>query len=198
MLPLDFVIAALPRSGTRYTSRLFRGLGIQTYHERFFKGCRQIYEHEEEKVVGDVSWYAAPFLDRLPQTTVVLFQKRDMVDTLNSMWGPPGTDGILCLDNPPGRFVKRYCPEVFEKESKEEQYIEFYTRWTALIQNHATVVYDVTDLADPTFCNTIIKAATKQDIPIEDVRLGLTRVQSKDHTRGPNVEWASAYLEELK
>lgn len=195
MRPIDFVIAALPRSGTRYTHRVFTCLDILTGHERYFTDYKQVYALNDENVFGEVSWMCVPFLNKLPSSTIILYQKRDPIKILDSMWGPRGMPSMLNLETPYGRFINRYCPEAFKDRPEFKRLLEFYKSWSATIEKYALFSYNITDLDDPEFCCDLVKTVTKQDIPLETMKEALRRVSPTDHTVGKNDEWAREFLD---
>lgn len=86
---LDFVVTGCPRSGTRHAARVLAKLGYACDHEAYFNPWRKTLGvvRANGKILGESSWMAVPFLDRLPRETVVIHIVRDPLRTINSMVG---------------------------------------------------------------------------------------------------------------
>jgi len=82
--PISYVVASTPRSGTGYIAQTLSRLGLRCGHEGCFRPDGQSY-WQREGAMGDASWLAVPFIDRLPPGTVVLHQTRDPVKAINSI-----------------------------------------------------------------------------------------------------------------
>jgi hypothetical protein len=91
---LRYVVAGLPRSGTKYISKVLTGLGLDCGHERHFGYERAIVERDKEGIWGDASWMSVPYLKALPSGTIVFHQMRNPVNVLNSNL-PPGGDSYF-------------------------------------------------------------------------------------------------------
>jgi hypothetical protein len=91
---LRYIVAGLPRSGTKYISKVFTSLGLDCGHERHFGYDRATVERVAEGIWGDASWMSAPYLKALPSGTVVLHQMRNPINVLNSNL-PPGGDSYF-------------------------------------------------------------------------------------------------------
>ena len=91
---LRYVVAGLPRSGTKYISKALTGLGLDCGHERHFGYEKATLERAEDGIWGDASWMSVPYLKALPPGTVVLHQMRDPIKVLNSNL-PPGGDSYF-------------------------------------------------------------------------------------------------------
>ncbi|MBK7644667.1 MAG: hypothetical protein IPJ19_16765 [Planctomycetes bacterium] len=82
-----FLVTGVGRSGTGYTASLLTELGCPTGHEEVFgpprlRNAGQITWPPD--VAGDSSWLGAPYLDALPEGTVVLHQVREPVANVRS------------------------------------------------------------------------------------------------------------------
>jgi hypothetical protein len=91
---LRYVVAGLPRSGTKYISKVLTNLGLDCGHERHFGYERATLEREAEGIWGDASWMSVPYLKALPPGTVVFHQMRNPINVLNSNL-PPGGDSYF-------------------------------------------------------------------------------------------------------
>lgn len=91
---LRYVVASLPRSGTKYISTVLSKIGLNCGHERSFGPKRCKLHLDTEDVFGDASWMVVPWIDELPRGTVVLHQLRDPIKVLNSNL-PPGGDSYF-------------------------------------------------------------------------------------------------------
>src|SRR5260221_13550573 len=82
-----FLVTGAGRSGTGYIANVLTALGCLTGHEDIF-GPKKLRDAEEilwpPNVPGDSSWLGAPYLDALPQGTVVLHQVREPVANVRS------------------------------------------------------------------------------------------------------------------
>lgn len=82
-----FLVTGAGRSGTGYIANVLTALGCLTGHEDIF-GPKKLRDSEElfwpPEVPGDSSWLGAPYLDALPQGTVVLHQVREPVANVRS------------------------------------------------------------------------------------------------------------------
>jgi len=94
MSSIRYVVASLPRSGTKYISKVLTKLGLNCAHEGHmcYNRCRT--RRNEAEVWGDSSWMSVPYIDRLPPGTVVFHQLRDPIKVLNSNL-PPGGDSYF-------------------------------------------------------------------------------------------------------
>jgi hypothetical protein len=102
---IRYVVASLPRSGTKYISKVLTELGQNCGHERSFtciggQGDRHTtaqgicIREDAPEVWGDASWLCVPLIEKLPPGTVVFHQLRDPIKVLNSNL-PPGGDSYF-------------------------------------------------------------------------------------------------------
>jgi hypothetical protein len=102
---IRYVVASLPRSGTKYISKVLTELGQNCGHERSFtcvsgQGDRYTtaqgicIREDAPEVWGDASWLSVPLISKLPAGTVVFHQLRDPLKVLNSNL-PPGGDSYF-------------------------------------------------------------------------------------------------------
>jgi hypothetical protein len=86
---IDFVVTGTPRSGTSYMSSLLNALGYDCSHERCFDPWHITFAEErpDDRIWGDSSWLAVPYLGDLPDTTKIVHVVRDPVHAINSILG---------------------------------------------------------------------------------------------------------------
>ena len=95
MSQIRYVVASLPRSGTKYISKVLTELGLNCSHEKSFTTAQGIVDvPNAPDVWGDSSWLSVPLISKLPPGTVVFHQLRDPIDVLNSNL-PPGGDSYF-------------------------------------------------------------------------------------------------------
>jgi hypothetical protein len=103
---IRYIVASLPRSGTKYISKVLTELGQNCGHEQSFTcvsglGSEQFtaaqgvcIREDAPGVWGDASWFSVPLISKLPPGTVVFHQLRDPLKVLNSNL-PPGGDSYF-------------------------------------------------------------------------------------------------------
>jgi len=92
---IRYVVASLPRSGTKYISLVLDKMGLNCSHEGWLNNLKcETFSNRSSDVWGDVSWMAAPHIAQLPAGTVVFHQLRDPIKVLNSNL-PPGGDSYF-------------------------------------------------------------------------------------------------------
>lgn len=95
MSQIRYVVASLPRSGTKYIATVLSKLGLNCGHETCFGHHRNVTTKEDgPEVFGDASWMAVPYIQSLPSDTIVFHQVRDPIKVLNSNL-PPGGDSYF-------------------------------------------------------------------------------------------------------
>lgn len=95
MSDIRYVVASLPRSGTKYISKVLSALGLCCGHERnFVTRCATLIKPDFDHNWGDASWMAVPYLHSLPSGTIVFHQIRNPIDVLNSNL-PTGGDSFF-------------------------------------------------------------------------------------------------------
>jgi len=85
MSDISFVVVSTPRSGTTFAASLFSALGVHCDHEYYFNLEHAVTSDLAYDKFGEASWFAAPFLHKLPAETVILHQVRDPLKTINSL-----------------------------------------------------------------------------------------------------------------
>jgi len=109
MSQIRYVVASLPRSGTKYIAKVLTELGQNCGHEQNFTCLSALEGGPEDRhttaqgvvdipsapdVWGDSSWLSVPLIHQLPPGTVVFHQLRDPLKVLNSNL-PPGGDSYF-------------------------------------------------------------------------------------------------------
>lgn len=144
-----FVVTGCARSGTKYMSRLLSAADIRCSHERVFKveRLKQIdhpadYFVDRPEVAGDASWCAAPFLNHLPDGTVVLHQVRNPIDVIRSLTGirayaePFQPSPYLAYNHPEYlEFEKKHCPDIFAVQGEIEKCMRYWILWNRMVQS---------------------------------------------------------------
>jgi hypothetical protein len=179
-----FVVTGCPRSGTGYTAKLFRALGISCGHESVF-GRRQGVGREPidwSGFVGDSSWLAVPCLPL--DGVIVLHQVRDPLEFVRSLVG------IRFLEDPdPPRplrkqfveVVRRHAPEVFEPETQVERAALLWETWNRRAERHATITYRLEDLDE----ELLVRLGRLLELPIDEeaAQLALAAVSRRVNRR---------------
>ena len=113
---VPFVVTGCGRSGTMYTSFLFRELGLRCGHEAIFHPSTAVFGGFGP-ADGDSSWLAVPFLDSLPPNTVVLHQVRHPFSVCASFTAmaffEPGPVRLLRRDRQFVKFLRTHHPEAY-------------------------------------------------------------------------------------
>ena len=164
MSQIRYVVASLPRSGTKYIAKILTELGQNCGHERSFTcsmgGMGVVDVPNAPDVWGDASWLSVPLIAQLPPGTVVFHQLRDPLKVLNSNLPPGGDSYFRTWDENAGLETdplykkpipyKRYIWDntqdwvwpngvAKEAESPEEiqRLIHFWTNWNLWIESSA-------------------------------------------------------------
>ena len=128
MSQIRYVVASLPRSGTKYISKVLTELGQNCAHEEHFScsmGGQGIVDiPDAPEVWGDASWMAVPLISKLPAGTVVFHQLRDPIKVLNSNL-PPGGDSYFRSWNEHAGLV---TDPLYDKPIPYKRYIWEQTR----------------------------------------------------------------------
>lgn len=82
-MPRRFLITGCGRSGTLYTSQLLTAAGVACGHE---SACRVSGFKGMGDLVGEASWYAAAYLEDLPDDVVVIHQVRQPLAVASSWY----------------------------------------------------------------------------------------------------------------
>lgn len=163
---IKYVIAALPRSGTKYISTVLTKLGLNCSHELYFN-CNtcKFSDDQKDSAFGDSSWMSVPYIDKLPPGTVVFHQLRDPIKVLNSNMPPDGDSYFRIWDStgllsdplykthPWKRFIWKSTQNWVWPDgggnvphSKEEiqRLIHWWENWNLWVEFSATKRFDIT------------------------------------------------------
>jgi hypothetical protein len=153
-----FVVTGCPRSGTLFTAEALSRLGHRCGHEQVFNPF-VTDRFSFGSAQGDVSWLAAPFLDRLPEGSVVLHQLRNPLAVITSLLGQrflqtkphplmllryrlqyhrvrlarPITNPLFI------RFADRHCPGIFSFDDEPTRCAFFWVAWTERVTRAASI-----------------------------------------------------------
>lgn len=110
-----FVVTGCARSGTAHAAAVLTALGAPCGHGAIFhpdtlaatfaRGRRPVWPRQ---VAGDASWFAAPFLGRLPEGAAVLHQVRDPLAVIRSLL----RSGLLDAGAPYRAFAGEHVREL--------------------------------------------------------------------------------------
>lgn len=159
MTALAYVVVSTPRSGTKYMARLLDVLGLNCTHEKYFAPFYHKHQEHGQKIFGDASWFAAPFLTDLAKTTVIFHQLRDPVLTINSLLYTKHLRLTEYASDPAVAFIRRHTP-FSNPELPEEELAGIYWRyWHTLIEQSSTgrryIRYKIEDLAPDYLCELL-------------------------------------------
>jgi hypothetical protein len=138
---------------------------------------------------GDVSWMAAPRLDRFKGA--VLLQTRDPLKVVSSLVSRTQFSRATTTDNPWFRFI-RYHFDVTGDDLRDS--MRWYAQWNTLAERHADFIYRLEDLdevllveiANRVGISTTLRAA-------RSVLAGLPRTQNRTEDYGysrVSLSWA--------
>jgi len=135
--PPRFVVTGAGRSGTGYLSTLLTRIGIPCGHEHLFRPSNLLGKAQLDwppTIPGDASWLAAPFVEALPEGTVVLHQVREPVQVVRSFLR------IRFFEEPsPYReFVETVCPDL-SSGTPFERACTYWVQWNQLAERAATI-----------------------------------------------------------
>lgn len=152
-----FIVTGCARSGTLFTASALAALGHRCGHEALFTPeCRDVPAFDDAQ--GDVSWLAAPFIDRLPAGTIVVHQVRTPLAAIRSMVGvrmfqtrPHPLMGLRYrmqhhhirfarpITNPRFiRFAAAHCPQAFESAHEVDRAARYWVDWNRRIEDAAS------------------------------------------------------------
>lgn len=141
-----FLVTGCPRSGTMYTSKVFKGLGVNFGHESVF-GLRQGLRGRPAnwgEWEGEASWLSVPFLP-LDDDTVVLHQVRHPLGFVRSVCGW-GFLSDTSRDLHYSKVVGIHAPEVYAPDTEPERGATMWRTWNERAEAHAVTTYRVEDL----------------------------------------------------
>lgn len=146
-----FVVAGCSRSGTTYMAKLLSALGFPCGHERIFNIWRiagidgfsdpMTYFFDGDASQGDASFLSVPYLDQLPQGTVVLHQVRNPLDVIRSHMGirffaEPFVPSIYLAKEHPHimHFFRIHCAQIMEAETEIGRCMRYWFYWNRLVE----------------------------------------------------------------
>lgn len=137
--PLRFVVVGTGRCGTTYTAELLQRAGIPVDHKAVFteKGPMPV-----ERLEGDASWMAVPYLDRF--SGAILHQVREPLAVIDSLldlglFASPFTDEI---HRPWRRFLESHFTLCGDPVLDA---MRFYVQWNARCETHADLRIRIED-----------------------------------------------------
>jgi len=146
-----FVVAGCSRSGTTYMAKLLSALGFLCGHERIFNIWRiagignlsepMTFFFEKDAKQGDASFLSIPYLDQLPQGTIVLHQIRNPLEVIRSHMGirffsDPYVPSIYLANEHPEilAFFRTHCPEILESDTEIGRCMRYWYHWNRLAE----------------------------------------------------------------
>jgi len=146
---IAFVVVGSPRASTGYTSIVLSALGLNCGHEDAFSWDKQKYTKEDtEEIWGDSSWLAVPYLDKMPESTIVIAVTRPGLSSINSILHGGGKGPVFRRSGPYGRFVRKHLPEIVDIKDDVEAAHFFYDSWMERINKFAD--YHIVPAEKPT------------------------------------------------
>ena len=105
-----FIITGSARSELSFTSKVFTALGApcgdeEVFHTAAFERGGTLFW--PPSLAGDASWYAAPVLGKLPDSSVVIHQVRHPLATIHDLHA----SRFFERDSPSRDFVQDFLPE---------------------------------------------------------------------------------------
>jgi len=133
-----FVVSGCGRSGIGHTASILTALGAPCGHGVIFKP--ETFQAAGPLVwpanaAGDASWYAAPFLGRLPEGSTVLHQVREPIAVIRSVL----RSGVLEAEGADRRFAERYQPEL-ALGGPTVRAMRYWVEWNRMVE--AVADYD--------------------------------------------------------
>ena len=192
---MDFVVTGTPRSGTSYMSSLLNALGYDCSHERCFDPWHITFAEErpDDRLWGDSSWLAVPYLGDLPDATKIVHVVRDPVDAINSILG---TGQLHWADSDYRRYIahhwqgdREWWPREFALAAQA-----FWTEWNLRIESTGRVatrvqLESVIDRVDDLLTVVDSGAGAARPTAAELRRLAPVGINSRPHLDGsPLVE----------
>jgi hypothetical protein len=146
-----FVVAGCSRSGTTYMAKLLSALGLPCGHERIFNIWRiagignlsepMAFFFEKEAKQGDASFLSIPYLDQLPEGTIVLHQVRNPLEVIRSHMGirffsDPYVPSIYLANEHPQilDFLRAHCAEIMEADTEIGRCMRYWYHWNRIAE----------------------------------------------------------------
>lgn len=146
-----FVVAGCSRSGTTYMAKLLSELGLPCGHERIFNiwrvyGIGDLTDpmtafFETESKQGDASFLSIPYLDQLPEGTVVLHQVRNPLEVIRSHMGirffaDPYVPSMYLANEHPQimDFFRTHAPQIVHANTEIERCMRYWYYWNRMAE----------------------------------------------------------------
>jgi hypothetical protein len=137
-----FVVSGCGRSGTGHTAAVLTALGAPCGHEAVFHagtcaGASAVRGRHEwpRNIAGDASWFAGPFLGRLPEGSSVLHQVREPLAVIRSLL----RTGMLEAGAPHRPFAEEYVDEL-ALGGPTVRAMRYWVEWNRMVE--AAADYD--------------------------------------------------------
>ena len=205
-----FVVAGCSRSGTTYTAKLMSALGYPCGHERIFNiwriyGLGELSDpmtafYGSDAKQGDASFLSIPYLDQLPEGTVVLHQIRNPLEVIRSHMGirffaDPYEQSIYLANEHPQiiDFLRDHSPEIFEADTEVGRCMRYWYYWNRFAErakaNPALIYlrYRVEDI-DTGILRQVLEKITR-NFSEEKCREALDLVSKTTNTRPRDTVW---------
>ena len=191
-------------------AKLMSALGHSCGHERIFNIWRicgigkfsdpmtNFFEPESKQ--GDASFLSIPYLDQLPERTVVLHQIRNPLDVIRSHMGirffaDPYVPSIYLAKEHPQilDFLRSHAPEIIEADSEITRCMRYWYLWNRMAEraqsNPALIYirYRIEDL-DLAMLQNILGVITP-DFDEPKSRQALDLLGKKTNTRPRDTSW---------
>jgi len=139
----DFIVATLPFQGQYAIAEIFNKLGIECHKHKSIDDWSFSCSHscDEKTISGDVSWFAAPYLDQIHKSTIILHQTVSPLTALDYL------ENSQIFDNWETDYLHSYKNNYFTNKfvkyqgrkwkwpiTKQEKSEYFYLKWNELIE----------------------------------------------------------------
>lgn len=134
-----FVVSGCGRSGTGHTAAVLTALGAPCGHEAVFHagtyagpsiGSGRLAW--PRNIAGDSSWFAGPFLGRLPEGSSVLHQVREPLAVIRSLL----RSGMLDAGAPHRQFAEESVPEL-ALGGPTVRAMRYWIEWNRMVESAA-------------------------------------------------------------
>jgi hypothetical protein len=134
------------RSGTNFLANLMTQGGVIMGHETIF-GAPGFGEWREG-MIGDVSWLAAPFLQREKKRGAIIIQIiRHPLKQISSLCHQKVFEDYNFKSNIYSMYKELYMPHI-RRLSLMDRYIYNWLSWNRLIEGYADLIYRLEDLVE--------------------------------------------------
>lgn len=133
-----FIVSGCGRSGTGHAAAVLTALGAPCAHAAVFRddtaGARGPVTWPKQ-CAGDASWFAAPFIGRLPEGAFVIHQVREPLAVIRSVL----RCGLLGDGQPERKFAEAYVPEL-ALGGPTVRAMRYWVEWNRMVE--AAADYD--------------------------------------------------------